>query len=66
MPRFRARKKLTFGPVFVNLGTGGKSRFKSWGFRIWRWTYNVTHRRSTFDTPGPGSVHHQHGRQGSR
>lgn len=51
--RFRARKALRFGPLVIHLTQRG---FSSWGLRLWRWTWNAKTRRSTFDTPGPGSV----------
>lgn len=54
MPTFRARKQLRFGPIFVNLTQRG---FASWGFKIGRWTKNMTRGTTTLDTPGPGSLH---------
>lgn len=64
--KFRGRKQYRIGPVFLNFGNRGKSWFKSWGIKVWRYTYNATHRTSTFDTPGPGAVYHQHGKRGER
>jgi hypothetical protein len=51
--RFRARKALRFGPLVVNFTQSG---YSSWGLRFWRWSWNAKTGRSTFDTPGPGSV----------
>lgn len=46
----RARKRLTFGPLFVWITQRG---FSSWGIP---WTWNVTRGTHTVDTPGPGHV----------
>lgn len=51
--RFRARKTFRFGPLFFSFTQRG---FSSWGIRLWRYTWNAKTRRSTFDSPGPGSV----------
>jgi hypothetical protein len=51
--KFRARKRLRFGPLQANVTERGLS---SWSIRIWRFTYNLRTRRWSFDTPGPGSV----------
>lgn len=64
--RFSARKPLRIGPYFRHYSVsvshdGADSGFTSHGFRFnlgWlgRFTYNLTHRRWTWDNPGPGSV----------
>ena len=51
--RFAARKRLNFGPLFVNLTNRG---FSSWGWRLGPWTRNVTRQTDTIDTPGPGAI----------
>lgn len=51
--RYRARKTLRFGPLFVNFTQRG---FSSWGIRIGPWTWNATRGRHSVDTPGPGGV----------
>jgi hypothetical protein len=50
--KFRARKRLRFGPIVVNLTQRGIS---SISLRFWRWTWNARTGKHTFDTPGPGS-----------
>lgn len=57
--RFRLRKTVRLGPIFLRFSERG---FSSWGVRLGRITHNVTRRRTTFDTPGPGSVQHDHRR----
>lgn len=64
--KFSARKPLRIGPYFRHFSTaidkdGVRGRMSSHGFRFglgWlgRFTYNITHRRWTWDSPGPGSV----------
>lgn len=49
--KFRARKRLRFGPLVVNLTQQG---INSISLRFWRWSYNFRTGRHTFDTPGPG------------
>lgn len=61
--RFKGNKPIRVGALFIRLGLGGKRRFTSWGLKLGRYTYNATRRTSTFDTPGPGYVQHQHGRR---
>ena len=61
--RFRARKTFRFGPFHATVNQAGRW---SYSFRLWRYTYNFTRRTSSFDTPGPGGFHHQHGRKGNR
>jgi Protein of unknown function (DUF4236) len=51
--RFNFRKRIRLGPFFWSFTTRGLT---SWGVRIWRYTWNARSGRSTFDTPGPGSV----------
>lgn len=51
--RFMWRKRMRVGPLVLNFGPRGLS---SWGVKVWRYSWNARTRRSTFDTPGPGSV----------
>lgn len=51
--RFIFRKRISFGPLYVNLGKRG---FTSWGFRAFGITKNVTRGTTTVNTPGPGAV----------
>jgi hypothetical protein len=51
--RFNFRKRVRFGPLFFNFTKRG---FTGWGIKLWRFTWSARTRRSTFDTPGPGSV----------
>lgn len=63
--RWHARKPFRFGPYFrrysATVGRGGsRGGFTSHGFRfrlgpLGSLTYNLTHRRWTWDHPGPGS-----------
>lgn len=46
--------RIRLGPLYVNLGKGG--RVTSWGFKFGRVTRNVTRGTTSIDTPGPGSV----------
>lgn len=50
--RFGARKSFRLGPVRWNWTHRGPS---SLAIRIWRFTYNLTTRRWTFNSPGPGA-----------
>lgn len=52
-PRFRARKTVRLGPLFWTFTERG---YSSWGFKAFRFTWNVTRGTKTFDTPGPGYV----------
>lgn len=52
--KFRARKTFRAGPLFFNFTQHG---FSSWGIRVGPFTKNFTRGTSTFDTPGPGSLH---------
>lgn len=60
-PRFRVRKKVRpLGQRFYyqHWSTdGGMPRMTSHGIRLWRFTYNLTTRKWSFDTPGPGAVY---------
>jgi hypothetical protein len=58
--RFRARKTFHIGPLYMTVNQAGRLSFS---IRIWRYTYNLTRRTSSFDTPGPGGFHHQHKRR---
>ena len=61
--RFKARKTLRFGPVFVILTAGSarglRPRISSWGLQVGPWRRNFTTRTTTVDTPGPGSISRQ-------
>lgn len=55
--RFRARKTLRVGPLFLRFAMNHSApRFTSWGLKFGPWTWNATRGTHTFDTPGPGSV----------
>lgn len=66
MAKYRARKTWRFGPYFrtysASAGNGSsRAGFTSHGFRVripivGPVTYNITHRRWTWDNPGPGSI----------
>jgi hypothetical protein len=56
--RFHARRTFRLGPLFFSFTERG---FSSWGVRLGRYAYNVTHRTSSFDTPGVGGLRHRHG-----
>lgn len=56
--KFRARKRMGFGPYYRNYAmNGGMPRFTSHGIKLWRLNFNFTTRRWSFDTPGPGAVY---------
>lgn len=65
MARFRARKTWRLGPYFRNYSASageGRARmgFTSHGFRlriplVGKVTHNLTTKRTTWDSPGPGS-----------
>jgi hypothetical protein len=61
--KFLARKTFKLGPLRATVNQSGR-----WSFAIhfWRYTYNITRRTSTFNTPGPGYVRHHHGRNRNR
>lgn len=55
--RFKARKRIRFGPYYRNYAmNGGAPRFTSHGIKVWRCNYNLTTRRWSFDTPGLGHI----------
>lgn len=47
---FTFRKRLKFGPFYVNVG---KSGLTSWGVKVGAWSHNFTHGRTSVDLPGP-------------
>lgn len=51
--RFRLRKTVRLGPVRLNFTQGG---FTSWGLKLGPLSWNAKTRRTSVDTPGPGSV----------
>lgn len=59
--RFYARKTFRFGPLRATVNQAGRW---SWALHFWRYTYSISRRTSTFDTPGPGYIRHRHGRGG--
>lgn len=64
--KYRGRKTFRFGPRGLQLRlTITQAGNRSWSVKVWRYTYNLTRRTSTFDTPGIGAVHKQHRRSGS-
>ncbi len=62
-PRFRARKTFRFGPFYMTITQSGR---RSYGIKWGRFSHSFTHRRTSFDTPGPGGVVHQHKRRDAR
>lgn len=58
--KFRGRKTFWVGPVFFTFTQSG---FTSWGVGVGRFRHNFTRSTTSIDTPGFGSVHHQHGRR---
>lgn len=52
-PRFRARKRIRLGPIYLIFTEHG---FSSWGVQVGPYSRNFTRGSSSFDTPGPGSV----------
>lgn len=54
MIRFRARKTFRLWPLYWTFTQNG---FSSWGIRVWRFSYNVTRRTWSLDTPGPGGLY---------
>lgn len=53
IPKFRARKQLKWGWLRVNLTQRG---FSSWGLRKGDWSWNERTRKTTYNSPGPGSL----------
>lgn len=49
---FKLRKRVRIGPVVLIFTEKG---FSSWGIKIGPYSWNARTRRSSFDTPGPGS-----------
>jgi hypothetical protein len=50
---FQWKKRINLGPLFVWLTPRG---FTSWGWKLGRWTRNVTRDTHNIDTPGPGGL----------
>lgn len=80
-PTFRARKRVRFGPFYVNMTHAAnplvalfrlvfsRSRtrpFTSWGIQVGRWSHNFTRGTTVLNTPGPGSVHWRRPKRGGR
>lgn len=63
MVKFRGRKTIWIGPIFIILTQRG---FSSWGIGIGKFRHNFTRSTSSLDTPGFGSLHHQHRRRNPR
>lgn len=53
IPKYRARKQLRWGWFVVNLTQRG---FSSWGLRKGDWPWNERTRKTTYNSPGPGSL----------
>lgn len=51
----RGRKRISLGPVVVNLVSDGFARWRisSWGLKVGRWGWNARTRRHRVDIPGP-------------
>lgn len=47
---FTFRRRLTLGPLFVNISKRGVS---SWGIKLWRLTWNLKRGTTSIDLPGP-------------
>lgn len=58
--KFRARKTFRFGIFRATVTQSGRW---SWGIKIGPFSHNFTRRTTSIDTPGIGSLHHQHGRR---
>ena len=50
--KFRARKTIRLGPLRFHFTERG---YSSWGIKVGPYSRNFTSRRTTIDTPGPGS-----------
>lgn len=61
--RFYARKRLRFGPFYATVTQSGRW---SWGIKVGAFSHNFTRRMTTIDTPGPGYLRHQHGKDHRR
>lgn len=48
---FRVRPHI--GPIHLNISKRG---YRSTSITLWRFTWNFTTKRWSFDTPGPGSI----------
>ncbi|TDD04482.1 DUF4236 domain-containing protein [Saccharopolyspora terrae] len=42
---------MRLGPIYLNVHN---TRITSWGFKLGRFSRNMTHGKTTIDTPGPG------------
>ncbi|MFC7340013.1 DUF4236 domain-containing protein [Saccharopolyspora griseoalba] len=48
---FELHKRVRLGPIYLDTHNG---RVRSWGFKLGRFSRNMTSGRTTIDTPGPG------------
>lgn len=48
---FHLKRRFRFGPVYLNVHN---LRITSWGIKLGRFSRNMTHGKTTIDTPGPG------------
>jgi hypothetical protein len=56
---YHDRGRWAFWPIFVNYVRDtpwSLPRVTSYGFKIGRWTRNITRKTDTFDTPGRGVI----------
>lgn len=65
--KYRARKRVKFGSTSVHYfrnysasasTSSARGGFTSHGIKVGPFTYNLTTRTFTWDSPGPGSVSH--------
>lgn len=49
----QGRKRLTLGPITINLVSFLRWRITSWGIKVWRLSRNSRTRKWRFDIPGP-------------
>ena len=48
---FHLHRRVRLGPIYLNVHN---TRITSWGFKLGRFSRNMTHGKTTIDTPGPG------------
>lgn len=56
---YRDRGRWTFGPVYINYKRTtpwSLPEITSWGFKVGRWTRNITRHTDTINTPGRGVI----------
>ncbi|WP_075554395.1 DUF4236 domain-containing protein [Pseudonocardia sp. Ae505_Ps2] len=55
MGRIRGRKRIRLGPLVLNFSSAGLGGWalRSWGIKVWRWSWNSSTERHSIDVPGP-------------